>query len=178
MKQCHKHCKICHQRRIKITVKDGVCNRCSQEKHEHKFNNNNKALPTWSKNGIIYYHIPKELQNLTFAEKLLIQRVSPLIPVIHIKNGILGLRGHIVSFHQDISNITNILPRLPSEIKIVKVIRSSTTKSGNTMINAFKVNKTRVLNALYWLKNNNYLYRDINIEKKIYHGLEDKMKHI
>jgi hypothetical protein len=29
--------------------------------------------------------VPKELQHLCLAEKLFIQRVSPLIPVIHIK---------------------------------------------------------------------------------------------
>jgi chromosome segregation ATPase len=45
-----------------------------------------------------YRRILTELQHLTMAEKLLIQRVSPLIPVIHIKNGILGSRGHVVSF--------------------------------------------------------------------------------
>jgi hypothetical protein len=44
------------------------------------------------------FDLPKELAHLTMAEKLLIQRVSPLVPVIHIKNGILGVRGHIVSF--------------------------------------------------------------------------------
>ncbi len=32
------------------------------------------------------YDIPKELAYLTMAEKLLIQRVSPLVPVIHIKH--------------------------------------------------------------------------------------------
>jgi hypothetical protein len=50
------------------------------------------------KNNIIKYTLPSELQHLTLAEKLLIQHISPLVPVVHIKNGILGTRGHVVSF--------------------------------------------------------------------------------
>jgi len=40
------------------------------------------------------FEFPVELSSLTIAKKFLIQRVSPLIPVIHIKNGIMGSRGH------------------------------------------------------------------------------------
>ena len=74
------------------------------KKNEIFYSYENKFLPTWkTKNNIIKYTLPSELQHLTLAEKLLIQRVSPLVPVIHIKNGILGIRGHVVSFFQDIS---------------------------------------------------------------------------
>jgi hypothetical protein len=77
------------------------------------YTHENKALPTWTEKGKVIYHVPRELSNLSIAEYLLIQRVSPLIPVIHIKNGILGSRGHIVSFFQDITSIVTVLPRLP-----------------------------------------------------------------
>jgi hypothetical protein len=86
------------------------------------------------------YNAPKELQNLTIAEKLLIQRVSPLVPVIHIRNGILGSRGHIVSFFQDISSIAKVLPRLHSEVQVVKVIRENTNKYGESSTIALTVN--------------------------------------
>ena len=92
------------------------------------YTHENKALPTWTEKGKIMYHIPKELSNLSIVEKLLIQRVSPLMPVIHVKNGILGSRGHIVSFFQDITNIAFVLSRLPSEVTIVKVIREGLKK--------------------------------------------------
>jgi hypothetical protein len=68
------------------------------EKNEMFYSYEIKLLPTWkTKNNIIKYTLPSELQHLTLAEKLLIQRVSPLVPVTHIKNGILGTRGHVVS---------------------------------------------------------------------------------
>jgi hypothetical protein len=111
------------------------------------------------------FDLPKELAHLTMAEKQLIQRVSPLVPVIHIKNGILGVRGHIVSFFQDISSITTILPRLPSEVSIVKVIRASQTRCGNELRKTFIVDRERLLKALLWLKKYNYLHKDIIIDE-------------
>jgi len=111
------------------------------------------------------YELPEEQSHLTIAEKLLIQRVSPLVPVIHIKNGILGVRGHIVSFFQDISGIAKALQRLPSEVSMVKVIRDSRTRCGNQIKKAFMVDKRRVLSALLWLKKNNILYKDVDIDE-------------
>ena len=107
--------------------------------------------------GKIMYHVPKELLNLSIAEKLLILRVSPLIPVIHIKNGILGSRGHIVSFFHDITSIATVLPRLPNEVTIVKVIREGINKEGVSCRNNFQVNRIKVLNTLRWLQKNKVL---------------------
>jgi uncharacterized protein YerC len=122
-----------------------------------------KALPVWYDNCMVMYHIPNELKNLTITEKLLIQRVSLLIIGIHIKNGTLGCRGHIVSFFQDICTICSTLPCLPTDISIVKVIRDGTTKDGDNITPTFSVNLIRVIKALHWLKKHNQLYRDIII---------------
>lgn len=88
-----------------------------------------------------------------------------MIPVVHIKNGSLGSRGHIVSFFQDIGEICNELPKLPKDVSLVKVIRSGTTKTGDNISNAFTINKNRVLKALKWLKKHNPLYNDITIKE-------------
>jgi hypothetical protein len=111
----------------------------------------------------VRYSIPSELSELTLAEKLLIQKVSPLIPVIHIKNGTLGFRGHVVSFFQDISGICNELPRLPNDVTMVKVVRQSLSNDGETIRKAFMVNREKVLKALQWLKKYINLYKDIEI---------------
>ncbi len=71
--------------------------------------------------------------------------------MIHIKNGILGSRGHIVSFFQDISLIVKVLPRLPSEVQVVKVVRENTNKYGKKSIKALTANRERVIKALKWL---------------------------
>lgn len=111
------------------------------------------------------YSVPKELSELSIIEKMLIQRISPLVPVIHIKNGILGSRGHIVSFFQDIKSIATILPNLPSEVQIVKVIRDNVHKNGESSTSAFTVNRRKVINALKWLQKYNPLYKDIKIDE-------------
>jgi hypothetical protein len=138
MQQCtFSHCIICRQRRLGLQTVNGICTHCNSSKHKLLFGHENKALPTWIKDNEVIFDLPKELSHHTMAEKLLIQRVSPLVPVIHIKNGILGVQGHIVSFFQDVSSITTILPRLPSEVSIVKVIRDSQTRCGSELRKMF-----------------------------------------
>ena len=163
-----KHCTICHQRKLNMVVKEGICSRCKGEHFINKFTHNNKALPVWidSETEQVHYEAPKELKDLSIAEKLLIQKVSPLVPVIHIKNGVMACRGHCVSFFQDISTICKIFPRLPAEVTMVKVIRTSTTKGGDIVDRAFTVNKMKVISALTWLKKHNHLYNDIEIKKE------------
>jgi hypothetical protein len=86
------------------------------------------------------------------AEELVIQRVSPLIPVIHIKNGILGSRGHVVSFFQDITNICSELPILPSDVTMIKVVRTGTTVDGENLQNIFNVNRYGPQGLSIWQK--------------------------
>jgi hypothetical protein len=88
-----------------------------------------------------------------------------LFPVIHIKNGILGSRGQIVSFFQDISSIGKVLPRLPSEVQVVKVIRENTNIHGESSTKALTVNCERLIKALKWLHQYNPLYKDIIIDE-------------
>ena len=163
-----KHCTVCHQRRLNMGVKTGVCDRCRGEHFINKFTHNNNALPVWidAETQQVHYEAPKELKELSIAEKLLIQKVSPLVPVIHIKNGVMACRGHCVSFFQDISTVCKVFPRLPSEVTMVKVIRTSTTRGGDIVDRAFTVNKMKVLSALTWLKKHNHLYSDIEIKKE------------
>jgi hypothetical protein len=94
---------------------------------------------------------------------MLIQRVSPLIPVLHIKNGSIGSRGHVVSFYQDITGKCDELPKLPSHVSIVKVIRSGITAKGENISNSLNVNRHKVISALKWLKTYNPLYNVIKI---------------
>ena len=171
------HCKICFRRKLSLPVnKAGICNRCAQEKKgRNKFNDENAALPTWiDKNGRKRYDIPKVLLDLSLAEKLIIQQVSPFIPVIHIKNGSMGSRGHVVSFYQDITSICNVFPRLPSEVTMVKVVRSSLTKNGDAIEKAFNINKEKVLRSLEWLKEHNILYSNITIDKTRFDWMQGK----
>ena len=82
------------------------------------------AHPTWTdKHGIKHLTVPKELSDLREGEKLLIQQVSPYIPLQHLQKGTYGCKGHVCSFPQTIHNICTVLPRLPSDITIVNIVK-------------------------------------------------------
>ena len=49
------------------------------------------AMPIWTDDtGEHQFSLPHELQGLTIAEQLVIQKASLLIPILHIKNGTYG----------------------------------------------------------------------------------------
>lgn len=69
--------------------------------------------PTWvDEYEKTRYDIPPELTSLRVGEQLLIQLYSPYVPIVHIKNGVLGIKGHCISFMKDITEMTIQLPRV------------------------------------------------------------------
>lgn len=110
---------------------------------------------------IIKYDIPTELKNLTMAEKLLIRRCAPFVPSHHIRNGVYGIFGHCVCFPQNIENMCTDLPQ--KESNMVIFVRQISDRAGSSYAQHFKVNKSRVIEALRWLKVHHRGYRDITI---------------
>jgi hypothetical protein len=106
------------------------------------------------------YHVPNELSCLQEGEKLLIQMVSPCVPFIHIKNGTLGIKGHVCSSPQRVQDLYTTLPRLPSSATFVKMIRSFKGEEGKFGVKSFFVRQTAVLHALNWLKKYNQIYKE------------------
>jgi hypothetical protein len=118
-------------------------------------------VPYWTDDdGQKQFDVPIELSCLREGEKLLIQMVSPYVPFVHIKNGTLGLKGHVCSFPQNVQDVCTKLPRLPSEAKFVKMVRNFKNSDGEFGVKAFTVRKDAVLSALRWLKKYNLIYRD------------------
>ncbi len=115
---------------IKSSHKNGaLCTTCQGNKTRNE--NKIKDLPIWfDKNGLVQYHLPKELQNLREGEKLLIQQVSAYVPLLHLKDGQIGSRGHVCSFVQDISSICTVLPRLPNDVHFIKVVKNTYKRVG------------------------------------------------
>ena len=143
----HSVCKKCLHCSIRLKLnKNGYCEHCSSKETV------STILPTWTDiNQNVHYNVPEELRTLSIAEKLLIQRISPFVPLVHIKNGMLGLRGHTCCFYQDVNSYLPILPRLPDDVQIVKFVRNYKSTEGTDMKKVFLVNKNKVLNALKWL---------------------------
>lgn len=166
-----KFCHICHSVSIFLDVKqlsDGryVCTECYNAKLYEK-TQYEQNLPIWIDcKKTIHYESPDILTCLTDGEKLLIQQVNSYIPLVHIKNGQLGIKGHVVAFPQHVQEICTVLPRLPSETTIIKVTQTYQEKEGSNIVSkSFLIRKEKVLNALTWLQNHNIEYSNITIEE-------------
>ena len=161
----HHHCTCCRWVSINLPMScnKNMCKTCKQLDPNYWLEQ--KLLPVWyNNNNQPQYRVPKELSELTDAEKMLIQKASVFIPLHHIKHGTLGLKGHSCCFPQDVQQMCTVLPRLPTEVTVVKLIqkyRDSIGGEGN--LKTFRVRKKQVLRALHWLKKYNPEYKDITI---------------
>ena len=167
----HQLCPRCHRCSlyIELSKKNGRCGQCcadvmSMEQHQLLVEH---AMPIWTDDtGEHQFMLPHELQRLTIAEQLVIQKASPLIPILHIKNGTYGCKGHVCTFPQQINEICTTLPRLPSNVHVIKVICNHVTKGGMEVTKAYNIRKDKVLSALRWLKKYNKEYADITISEE------------
>ena len=161
-------CNCCKTSRLDNEIKGPQkrCQRCRRYKYTLDFLLGKKALPVWRKNGIPMYHVPAVLAKLSHAEKALIQRLSPFVPLTHIKKGTMGLSGHTCVFEQDLNGFVNTLPRKLDDITLMNVVKKIRLEIGSnsTIDQIFKVNKKKVFNALTFLKKYNPEYKDINID--------------
>ena len=142
---------------------DGIrrCHTCNIQKHTVK----TFSHPIWlSSDGTPQYHVPFELEGLSEGEKLLLQQISPYVPLQHLQKGSFGCKGHVCSFPQDINQVCLDLPRLPTDASIVNVVKHFRDKHNAPHQHTFRVRKSKVLTALHWLKANNPVYKHIDIK--------------
>ena len=98
------------------------------------------------------------------AEKLLIQRCANFVPSIHLSNGTFALKGHCVTFPQDITEMCNKLPlRKEAVVVFIRYIGNKDTSA--VYPKSLRVNKQNVLEALLWLKKHNAHYANITINE-------------
>ena len=108
---------------IKPSQKQGdMCTVC-QASHAKK-EELNKSLPIWiNEKGVVQFELPDQLKCLQEGKKLLIQQVAAYVPLLPLKDGQIGLKGHVCSFVLDISHKCTISPRLPDDVQLVKVVK-------------------------------------------------------
>jgi len=170
----HSMCSACKQVSLKLKVDENqLCSVCAKKGASYALDN--RLLPVWYDRGVPQYRRPEELLCLTLAERMCIQQVSCFIPMQYISKGTFGLKGHVCCFPQEIGQICTVLPRLPSQVEMVKMVRKvTTTVGGPTTDKTFTVRRKQVLAALRWLKKHNEVYRDITIAEDNLDWLEGK----
>ncbi|KAL3799034.1 hypothetical protein HJC23_005173 [Cyclotella cryptica] len=163
------------------SIKLILCSNCARKGHLNKkgkdhFKQSN-LLPVWfernadgtfkldeSGEKISRYDVPDELKSLTMAERLLIRRCAPFVPLVHVAAGVTGMKGHCVCYPQDITELCKDLPNRKEEIiTFIRKVGGHDTRRLTSHIDAFKVRKSKVLTALRWLKIHNIHYHDITI---------------
>ena len=173
---CHYTCSCCHTSSINNVLRHGKCQNCTTKHEDHYLSKN--QLPVWyTQDGRPQFHLPDELIDLTYAEKMLIQRLSPFIPMIHLKNGVHGLCGHVCAFEQDVEEFVNRLPRHRRDVTMLKVLKTVAAEIGddkNTRVQAFRVRRKNVFDALRWLKKYNAEYSDIEIDHTALDWMDDE----
>ena len=144
-------CTICTETWPVIHVRAGsyTCSKCRNNKTKFSMENISKPSP-----------IPEELQGLTMVEKLLICRASPIMRVYKRPGGQRAYKGHCVSVAQNITQIVNVLPKLPSEIDIIVVRKPGE----NNTHQDFKVRRRKVSEALEYLHEHCPAYTDIVVD--------------
>lgn len=101
--------------------------------------------------------IPPELEGLNVMEKRHISKIHFYLTIVIIPGGQYGEKGQSIHFPVEISETCKNLPK-PVENSVIIFI-----KSNNSSDVAYPVSYHKVYNALHWLKQNNILYKDINI---------------
>ena len=106
--------------------------------------------------------VPQELAELTLVEEMVISLIHPQIKVHRIKgSGQLRYSGNTISFPQDVSVLLHHSLIVLTDTLIL--VSKLTERDGVQRIRDFKIRGPRVLAALRWLKQNNPLYRDVEI---------------
>jgi hypothetical protein len=151
-----------------------TCKKCKDRNAPNHFTKNNMH-PLWyeieedgsfrtDSNGkkIPQFDRPHELLRLSMAEKPLIQRCASFVPSIHLSNGTFALKGHCVTFPQDITKMCNKLP-LRKEAVVLFICYIGNKDTSAVYPKSLRFNKQNVLKVLLWLIKHNPHYADITI---------------
>ena len=114
--------------------------------------------------------VPKELQNLSYAEQLLVARVRHNRCIVRVSSGMRKMRANAISFANPTPKIYNILPppleEMDNILAFIYTGPCKPTKSDFERI-PLLVRHKKVAAALEWLKLNHQDYFDLEIYMKI-----------
>src|SRR6266545_3024372 len=146
----------------------------------------NKLPPLSLANGTYLGPVPSELQDLTPIEEAMIARCRSKCWILQLKeeNPLTsspdtqrGIRGHIIIYPQQTSEIAHLLPPSVEDIitPICVLFVGSTPPTAEWLRKNAKplcVRREKVRAALLWLKKNNHLYADVTINHEMLNTLQ------
>ena len=144
------HCSCCNESfpSIKLTSGDSACSRCSRDKQEPKLYSAANNMDPGS--------VPPALQGLTQVEEMLISPVMPIMSVYQLPLGQYGYSGHVINLPQDVASFVHVC--------LASLMLWLYTEGAAGSHKDFKVRRSRVLQALQWLIENNQHFREISLD--------------
>ena len=121
-------------------------------------------IPAQAKtNNLTLEEVPEQLSDLNPMEVRLISLRIPFMKMVALPCGKQrGIHGPAVNVPTDLHPVCNLLPRLPSEAQMVPMkLKRKLCYKGHYMFQYIR--PAKVLAALEWLKANNPLYQDVQI---------------
>src|SRR5882762_7938415 len=119
-------------------------------------------------NGLWVGEIPVELQNLTYAEQLLIARVRHNRCIVKVSSGMRKMCANAISFSNPMPKIYNVLPPPIEEMdEVLAFIYTGPCKptKADFKRTPLLVRRLKVSRALHWLKLNHIDYYDCEISE-------------
>ena len=146
-------CVVCKERwpDLKIGPKSGKCEHCSSERLRA-----NIPATFSAENDMDPGQQPNCLKILNSVETAAISLICPQLSIYKLKGGATGIKGHSISFYQDVQEFINELPRRPEDLPILII------KSPRQNVN-LTANRFHIWDAITFLKRNNPEYANINI---------------
>ena len=143
-----------------ITAPDNnryICFTCSRHI------NNNKIPPQSKANGLELAPVPEELQDLHHLEQRLIAQRIPFIKMISLPKGKQrAVHGPAVNIPASLEPVCDLLPRLPTSAHLIPLKLKRKLQYKTAYLNNY-IRPAKVMSALQFLKKNNTLYENVNI---------------
>ena len=143
-----------------------VCNECSSDL-------SNETIPLFSIPNFMFAEpVPQELSDLSLAESVLLARVYPRSIIVQCSDG--GgkrtshsyVKGHIISFENDVGNLTSIIPRPATELaSLLKVVVAGPSNMNIKLAKINRVRKSVMETAAKWLIKHNFGYGKVTLER-------------
>ena len=152
---------VLHEK-YRLTSIDGsiyICHTCHTALKSGKIPAQSKA------NRMALDEIPDELKDLNNLELHIICKRIPFMKLVKLPRGKQkGIKGAAVNVPADLGPACNLLPRLPADAHIVSLKLKRKLEYKQAYLHD-TIRPEKVITALYYLKNNNPLYSDIEINE-------------
>ena len=114
------YCSCCHHRWWDVKIADeanGICVNCVKTKEQYG------AAHFGADNDMDPRPLPEHLPRLSTVEEMIVSLVCPVMKAYRLKGGMLGYKGNVINFSQDVVEFAKSLPRRVNEVPVVVVRR-------------------------------------------------------